>query len=168
MLAARIPRISQGFGLIASRLRSLPGATLRSATCKTVSGVAWAIVRPFLAMTAFTVVFGRVAGLPTEGGARYPSGFLSAYCHNPWFSTILSEASNQPSRERQPRRQSLFSSPDHSGMVRCRGAGRFRDQLGNLVRADGVVRFLADVQHILFPPRRAQCRRPDLTCPMMS
>jgi lipopolysaccharide transport system permease protein len=63
----------------------LAGATRRSATCKTVSGVAWAIVRPFLAMTAFTVVFGRVAGLPTEGGARYPSGFLSGYCHNPCF-----------------------------------------------------------------------------------
>ncbi len=47
---------------------------------QTVSSVDWAFVRPFLAMMAFTVVFGRFAGLSTEGGAPYPSWFLSACC----------------------------------------------------------------------------------------
>jgi lipopolysaccharide transport system permease protein len=42
-------------------------------------------------MTAFTVVFGRVAGLSTEGAALYPSWFFVGML--PWFlfSPILSE-----------------------------------------------------------------------------
>jgi lipopolysaccharide transport system permease protein len=50
---------------------------------QTVIGVAWAIVRPFLAMVVFTVVFGRVAGLPSEGGAPYPIMVFAGML--PWF-----------------------------------------------------------------------------------
>jgi lipopolysaccharide transport system permease protein len=38
---------------------------------QTVIGVAWAVIRPFLTMIIFTIVFGRVANLPTEGHAPY-------------------------------------------------------------------------------------------------
>ena len=33
---------------------------------QTVIGVAWSVVRPFLTMVIFTIVFGRLAGLPSE------------------------------------------------------------------------------------------------------
>ena len=33
---------------------------------QTVIGIAWAVVRPFLTMVVFTVVFGRLAKLPSE------------------------------------------------------------------------------------------------------
>jgi len=61
---------------------------------QTVIGVAWAIVRPFLTMVLFTVVFGRLAKLPSDGGAPYPVMVFAGML--PWFlfSTILSEASN--------------------------------------------------------------------------
>jgi lipopolysaccharide transport system permease protein len=61
---------------------------------QTVIGVAWAVVRPFLTMVVFTVVFGRLAKLPSEGGAPYPVMVFAGM--QPWFlfSTILSEASN--------------------------------------------------------------------------
>jgi lipopolysaccharide transport system permease protein len=61
---------------------------------QTVIGVAWAVVRPFLTMVVFTVVFGRLARLPSEGGAPYPVMVFAGML--PWFlfSTILSEASN--------------------------------------------------------------------------
>ena len=61
---------------------------------QTVIGVAWAVVRPFLTMVVFTVVFGRLAKLPSEGGAPYPVMVFAGML--PWFlfSTILSEASN--------------------------------------------------------------------------
>src|SRR5271163_4092075 len=39
---------------------------------QTVIGVAWAVVRPFLTMVIFTVVFSRIAKLPSEGDAPYP------------------------------------------------------------------------------------------------
>lgn len=61
---------------------------------QTVIGVAWAIIRPFLTMVVFTVVFGRLAKLPSDGTAPYPILVFAGML--PWFlfSTILSEASN--------------------------------------------------------------------------
>jgi lipopolysaccharide transport system permease protein len=38
---------------------------------QTVIGVAWAVLRPFFTMLIFTVIFSRVAKLPTEGVAPY-------------------------------------------------------------------------------------------------
>ena len=39
---------------------------------QTVIGVAWALLRPLLTMLVFTLVFGSLAKLPSEGGAPYP------------------------------------------------------------------------------------------------
>src|SRR6187551_1715132 len=39
---------------------------------QTVIGAAWAVIRPFLTMVVFTVIFGRIAKLPSEGSAPYP------------------------------------------------------------------------------------------------
>ena len=38
---------------------------------QTIIGVAWAILRPFLTMVVFTVIFGRVAKLPSTAGQKY-------------------------------------------------------------------------------------------------
>ncbi len=61
---------------------------------QTVIGVAWAVIRPFLTMVVFTVVFGKVAKLPSDGSVPYPIMVFAGML--PWylFSTILSEASN--------------------------------------------------------------------------
>jgi len=61
---------------------------------QTIIGVAWAILRPFLTMLVFTVIFGRVAKLPSDGNAPYALMVFAAML--PWslFSTSLSEASN--------------------------------------------------------------------------
>lgn len=59
---------------------------------QTVVGIAWAVVRPFLTMAIFTVVFGRLAGLPTEGRAPYALLVFAGLL--PWtlFSTSLTGA----------------------------------------------------------------------------
>jgi lipopolysaccharide transport system permease protein len=61
---------------------------------QTVIGVAWAVVRPLLTMLIFTVVFGRLAQLPSEGYVPYPVMVMAGML--PWFlfSTILNNASN--------------------------------------------------------------------------
>jgi lipopolysaccharide transport system permease protein len=61
---------------------------------QTVIGVGWAVIRPFLTMVVFTVVFGRLANLPSEASAPYPIMVFAGML--PWFlfSTILSEASS--------------------------------------------------------------------------
>ena len=38
---------------------------------QTIIGLAWALIRPFLTMIVFTIVFSKVAKLPTEGAAPY-------------------------------------------------------------------------------------------------
>ena len=60
---------------------------------QTVIGVAWAVVRPLLTMVVFTIIFNRIAKLPSEAGAPYPVMVFAGMI--PWslFSTILSEAS---------------------------------------------------------------------------
>jgi lipopolysaccharide transport system permease protein len=60
---------------------------------QTVVGVAWALVRPFMTMVVFSLLFGRVAKLPSVG-APYPIMVFAGLL--PWFlfSSILSEASN--------------------------------------------------------------------------
>jgi lipopolysaccharide transport system permease protein len=61
---------------------------------QTVIGVLWALIRPFLTMLVFTVIFGRIAKLPTDGNAPYALLVFAGIL--PWtlFSTGLSEASN--------------------------------------------------------------------------
>lgn len=61
---------------------------------QTAIGVAWALVQPFLTMLVFTIVFGRVAKLPSEGAAPYPIMVYAGML--PWFlfSSILSGASS--------------------------------------------------------------------------
>jgi len=61
---------------------------------QTVIGIAWAIIRPFLTMVIFTVLFGRLANFPSDGTAPYPVLVFAGML--PWFlfSSILSEASN--------------------------------------------------------------------------
>jgi lipopolysaccharide transport system permease protein len=61
---------------------------------QTVIGVAWAIVRPVLTMIVFTVIFGGLAKLPSDGDIPYPVLVFAGML--PWFlfSSILSDASN--------------------------------------------------------------------------
>ena len=61
---------------------------------QTIIGVAWAIIRPFLTMVVFSVIFGGLANLPSDGDAPYPLLVFAAML--PWslFATALGEASN--------------------------------------------------------------------------
>lgn len=61
---------------------------------QTIIGILWAIIRPLLTMVVFTVIFGRVAKLPSDGNAPYALMVFAAML--PWtlFSSSLGEASN--------------------------------------------------------------------------
>lgn len=61
---------------------------------QTIIGVAWALIRPFLTMVVFTVIFGKVAKLPTEGAAPYALLVFAGMLPWTFFSTALAEASN--------------------------------------------------------------------------
>src|SRR6202162_3564587 len=61
---------------------------------QTAIGAAWAVIRPFLTMVVFTVIFGRIAKLPSDGSAPYPLMVFAGMLPWTFFSTGLSEASN--------------------------------------------------------------------------
>src|SRR6202162_3607744 len=61
---------------------------------QTVIGAAWALIRPFLTMVVFSVIFGRIAKLPSDGSAPYPLMVFAGMLPWTFFSTGLSEASN--------------------------------------------------------------------------
>src|SRR5208283_4898776 len=61
---------------------------------QTVIGVALALIRPVLMMGVFTVVFGKIAKLPSEGAAPYAVMVFAAMLPWQFFSAALSESSN--------------------------------------------------------------------------
>lgn len=60
---------------------------------QTVAGAAWAVVQPLMSMVIMTVIFGKIAGLPSEGGAPYPIMVFAAMLPWQFFSNSLSSAS---------------------------------------------------------------------------
>ncbi|MBU7008187.1 ABC transporter permease [Phosphitispora fastidiosa] len=60
---------------------------------QTVIGVAWSVIRPLLTMIVFTVVFGKLAKMPSEG-VPYPILVYAAMLPWQFFANSLSESSN--------------------------------------------------------------------------
>src|SRR3954464_4983113 len=61
---------------------------------QTVIGVLWALIRPFLTMLIFTIIFGQIARLPTDGTAPYPLMVFAGILPWTFFSTGFTETSN--------------------------------------------------------------------------
>ena len=66
---------------------------------QTIIGLAWALVRPFLTMIVFTVIFGKLAKLPAEGAAPYALMVFAGLLPWQFFSTALSESSDSLIRD---------------------------------------------------------------------
>jgi len=60
---------------------------------QTAIGVAWALLQPFLTMLIMTVIFGKVAGLHSEGSAPYAIMVFAALLPWMFFSSALASAS---------------------------------------------------------------------------
>src|SRR5437870_8840744 len=61
---------------------------------QTVIGAAWAVIRPLLTMFVFSIIFGHIAKLPSDGTAPYPLMVFAGMLPWTFFATGLSEASN--------------------------------------------------------------------------
>ncbi len=61
---------------------------------QTVIGVAWSVIRPLLTMIVLTLIFSKVAKLPSEGTAPYAIMVYAAMLPWQFFSNALSESSS--------------------------------------------------------------------------
>src|ERR1039457_608320 len=60
---------------------------------QTAIGIAWSILRPFLTMVVFSIVFGKLAKLPSNG-VPYPIMVYTAMLPWQFFANSLTESSN--------------------------------------------------------------------------
>ena len=60
---------------------------------QTAIGIAWAVIRPLLTMIIFVIIFGRVAGLPSEG-VPYTLMVFSAMIPWMFFSNTIADGAN--------------------------------------------------------------------------
>jgi lipopolysaccharide transport system permease protein len=60
---------------------------------QTVMGALWAIIQPFFTMVIFSLFFGRLAGVPSDG-LPYPIFSYAALVPWTFFATALTQASN--------------------------------------------------------------------------
>jgi lipopolysaccharide transport system permease protein len=61
---------------------------------QTVIGVLWALIRPFMTMVVFTVIFNKIAKLPSDGNVPYPLLVFAGMLPWTFFSSALGDASN--------------------------------------------------------------------------
>ena len=61
---------------------------------QSIFGLTWALVRPFLTMVVFTIVFGNVAKLPSEGVAPYALMVFVGLLPWQFFASALADSSN--------------------------------------------------------------------------
>ncbi len=61
---------------------------------QTVIGAVWALIRPLLTIVVFTVIFGKLAKLPSEGPSSYASRVYARMLPLTFLATALSVASN--------------------------------------------------------------------------
>jgi len=61
---------------------------------QTVIGIVWAVLRPLLTMLVFTVVFSKLANLPSDAGAPYAIMVFAAMLPWQFFATSFAEAGN--------------------------------------------------------------------------
>lgn len=60
---------------------------------QTVIGIGWALIQPVLNMVIMTIIFGKVAGLPSEGNAPYAIMVFAAMLPWMFFSSALTTSS---------------------------------------------------------------------------
>lgn len=61
---------------------------------QTYIGLAWVLIRPIFAIIVFTIVFGSIAKLPTDGAAPYALMVYAGVLPWQFFSTCLLDSSN--------------------------------------------------------------------------
>jgi lipopolysaccharide transport system permease protein len=61
---------------------------------QTAIGTIWVLIRPLLTLLVFTIIFGRIARLPSDGAAPYALMVFAGMLPWTFFSTGLTEAAN--------------------------------------------------------------------------
>ena len=84
---------------------------------QTALGAAWAIIQPFFTMVVFSLFFGRLAKMPSDG-VPYPLFAFAALVPWTFFASGLAQSANSLVGSAEPDQQGLLSPPDDSDRQR--------------------------------------------------
>ena len=108
-----VPLKLRTFGNTASCSTFLSGAISRFVTSRTALGATWAIIQPFFTMVVFSIFFGHLAKVPSDG-IPYPLFSFAALVPWTFFANGLSQSSNSLVGSGTLITKVIFPAPDHS------------------------------------------------------
>ena len=111
---------------------------------QTVLGAAWAILQPLLTMVVFTIFFGGLAKVGSDG-LPYPIFSFAGLLPWTFFAQGLGQSSGSIVGSSEPDHEGLLSPARHPDLVGSRGLGGLRRRVRRADRDDGLLRNLADV-----------------------
>ena len=117
---------------------------------QTVVGIAWSLIRPLLTMIVLTVVFGKLAKLPS-GGVPYP---ILVFCGMlPWqfFASAFSESGNSLVGNANLISKVYFPRLHRSGQQRDHEPRRFPDLCELSSGSDDLVHYLPSLNCLFVP-----------------
>ncbi len=95
---------------------------------QTLLGAGWAIVQPVMTMVVFTIFFGHLAKVPSDG-LPYPVFSMIALVPWSYFASALSGFQYLAQRLSAHHLEGVLSAADHPARRGDRAAGRLRDRI---------------------------------------
>ena len=105
---------------------------------QSVFGVGWAVIQPVFFMIVFSIVFGRLAGVKSDG-VPYPIFSFAALVPWTYFSTAFTESTNSLVLNQPMIQKVYFPASGAAAGARHREAGRLRGGVRGAHTADGLV-----------------------------
>ena len=99
------------------RASSSRSAILKVRYKQTVLGIAWTMIQPLVAAVIFTIVFGRLAGLESDG-LPYAVYVFSGLVLWSYFFTIARVRRSEPRSEPRPRDEDVLPGARRPGRIR--------------------------------------------------
>ena len=121
---------------------------------QTAAGLAWALIQPLMSIIIMAVIFGKVAGLPSEGNVPYAIMVCAAMLPWQFFANALSMAGQSVVNNSNLISKIYFPAHDCSGQFGGRFPGGLSGGVFDPRRADGVVSLLA---HLAFARSARAC-----------
>ena len=117
---------------------------------QTALGATWAVIQPFFSMIVFSLFFGKLAKMPSDG-IPYPIFSYAALVPWTYFAGALSQSANSLVDSANLIRKVYFPRLTIPIANSSGGAGRFRHRICRPAGTDVLVRHHADVANHLAP-----------------
>ena len=124
---------------------------------QTIIGILWAILRPLLTMIVFTVIFGQIAQLPSDGSAPYALMVFAAMLPLVPFLKLACGIVKQSDSQHKPDQQGLLSQVNHARSDPANRFGRFSYQFDYPDRNDGLLSICSRLAHSVVAVLHSPC-----------